>query len=221
MNDLYKPELPPLPERMRLLPLDKRGYPVPWFVMWANDEPNFQTADGEKVVRAIKESRCWICGGILGANKVFVSGPMCGVSRVSGEPPSHFECAEYAVRACPFMVYPKLQRNEEKVLEGAYEVGNMIKRNPGVALLWYTRTYRVIPQRTGVLFAMGKPDKIAWFAHGRPATRREVEASVMEGFPELKSLAQTPEEEATLMGYLQFLMQYFPKSTDSESFLVH
>jgi len=27
-----RPNLPPLPDRMKALPIDRRGFPVPWFV---------------------------------------------------------------------------------------------------------------------------------------------------------------------------------------------
>lgn len=35
---IMRPELPELPRQMRDLKMDKRGYPVPWFVDWVNGE---------------------------------------------------------------------------------------------------------------------------------------------------------------------------------------
>lgn len=57
-----RPELPYLPRTMRELPVDKRGYPVPWFVDWINGEPEFRAMDRRKLFRAVKENLCWVCG---------------------------------------------------------------------------------------------------------------------------------------------------------------
>jgi hypothetical protein len=42
-----RPELTELPLRMRGLPLDERGYPVPWFVAWIDGKPEFRCRYGE------------------------------------------------------------------------------------------------------------------------------------------------------------------------------
>lgn len=55
-----RPELEALPERMRSLPLDHRGYPVPWFVAWIEGKPEFRAMDADKFRRAIREKRCWV-----------------------------------------------------------------------------------------------------------------------------------------------------------------
>jgi hypothetical protein len=52
-----------MPARMRDLPLDERGYPVPWFVAWVDGKPEFRAMDRHKFVTAIREKRCWVCAG--------------------------------------------------------------------------------------------------------------------------------------------------------------
>jgi len=69
-----------------------------------------------------------------------------GVKHTTGEPPSHRDCAEFAVRACPFLT----QREEERRTIGlpgeiSKAPGFGIPHNPGVALLWITKTYRPWP----------------------------------------------------------------------------
>ena len=94
----YRPELnvDTMPDRIRRLPVF-RGYPVPWFVAWLeNGEPEFRAMDRAKWSRAIKDGLCWVCGERLGAHRVFVIGPMCGVNKTTSEPPCHAECAEWS-----------------------------------------------------------------------------------------------------------------------------
>jgi len=110
-----RPDLPPQPERMKGQPEDARGFPVPWFVAWKDGAPIFQAADARKWAKAVKEKRCWLCGKTLGVHHAFVIGPMCGVNRVTAEPPSHRECAEYALKACPFLSRPAAKRTTHKI----------------------------------------------------------------------------------------------------------
>jgi hypothetical protein len=197
--------LPPLPPRMARLPLDARGYPVPWFVPWfdaagelctpGTGTPNFHTVTSEKIALAALAGICWICGGRLGTFRSFVLGPMCAINRVSSEPPSHFECATFAAKACPFLTRPKMRRLDP---EGG-AAGVMDPRNPGVALVWTTRLFRPFRAEVGnpgTLFEVGKPEHVEWYAEGRPATRQEVIDSIDGGLPKLRRLAELDGPEA-------------------------
>ena len=183
-----RPGLPPLPQRMRNLPLDHRGFPVPWFVAWVDGAPDFRVIGPGKIVEAVNGQKCWLCGQRLGAFKTFVIGPMCAVNRISSEPPSHLDCAEFAAKACPFLTQPRMRRNEKDLPEeGVNPAGIPIKRNPGVALVWVTRSFKVEkhprPSGEGALFRVGDPTAVHWYAEGRDATRDEVIASINSGLP--------------------------------------
>jgi hypothetical protein len=80
---------PNAPPAIQALPLDRRGFPVPWFIKWFDGQPDFRVADREKMALAVRHGRCWICGKPMGRMKCFVIGPMCAVNRISSEPPSH------------------------------------------------------------------------------------------------------------------------------------
>jgi len=192
----YRDGLPPRPPRMLKLPLNDKGYPVPWFVEWIDGKPEFRVMSAAKRVRAVKQRLCWLCGEPLGRFVTFVAGPMCGVNRTSAEPPCHHDCATYAAIACPFMTLPKAQRREANLPEGGRTEMGAIPRNPGVAMLWTCEdtgmAKGVQPFRTpdgGWLIRMGEPHKIEWYAEGRPATREEVEESVTSGLPLLQKVA--------------------------------
>lgn len=183
------------PKFMQNLPVDKRGYPVPWFVQWIDGEPEFRVMNRAKLFAAINHKLCWVCGSPLFEEKVFVIGPMCSVNRVSSEPPSHRECAEYSARNCPFLSRPNMVRRKDG-LEIKPAPGMMIERNPGVTLLWFTRRYSVfnsphIPGKanSGILFELGRAFKTEWYCQGRPATRAEVLESIESGLPILRNAA--------------------------------
>jgi hypothetical protein len=208
-----------LPEHMKGLYMDDKGRPVPWFVQWLKDgkpcnagegAPDFRIMDGYKHFLAYTRGLCWVCGNQLGSRFVFVMGCMCGVNRTNPEPPSHFKCAEYSARACPFLTIPKMVRRESEIPEGYSEPGGvMIKRNPGVTLLWYTRSYDIIPTDRTALFRVGNPDQVRWFAEGREATRAEVMKSIETGLPLLEAACdQEPYPAARVLARRQLQKQY-------------
>lgn len=185
-----------LPERMRSLPIDDRGFVVPWFVAWIDGKPEFRGMDAGKWSAAVREKLCWVCGQKLGKYLCFAIGPMCGVNRTTSEPPCHLECARWSAKNCPFLSRPKMTRREDEALlehsKGKIGTGGFgIKRNPGVALLWVTKSYEVYRDGMGGwLIEIGDPVEVEWYSEGRPATRAEVEESIRTGLPFLEELAR-------------------------------
>jgi len=179
------------------LPKDQRGFPVPWFVAWVNGDPDFRMIDTPKLPLAVKRSLCWICGMVKSyRHHTFVIGPMCAINRVTSEPPCHYECAEFAIKACPFLTQPRMRRNEKSMPEKYQEaVGTHLDHNPGVTCLWTTREFRPFQVDGGVLFRLGKSENVSWFREGRAATRLEVEAAIEKGLPKLKELAASDGQE--------------------------
>lgn len=221
-----RPELPPLPERMKHLPIDHRGYPVPWFAAWVDDAgdecpaghgkpdhrvirgraANDNRRDGRGGVQvAVQQQTCWVCGRklpLMGSRAgfvpvgVFVIGPMCAINRVSAEPPSHAECADWSARACPFLSRPHARRRPTGYEDLAASPGTMIERNPGVTMVWHARDYRLQAVENGRLFRIGDPAKIATYCEGRPATHAEVMESIDSGYPKLLEAAEAEGPDA-------------------------
>jgi len=220
----YRKDLPPLPTRMQNLPL-QRGYPVPWFVAKVKGEYDFRIVDPLKFGRAIQNKRCWICGGQLGAYMAFTIGPMCAVNRINSEPPSHKECALYAVQACPFLSMPQMKRNEhklekDKILPAA---GMHIEHNPGAMAIWITKAYKVMTVENGVLLSLGSPEEVIWYTKGRLATLNEVLDAIALGLPILEAQADKEKIDHPFARYeiedgLTKLQKWLPKET-SKKFL--
>lgn len=193
----YREGLPPIPDRMRYLRVDKRGYPVPWFVHVDENGPDFRIIRSSGMAIAVNKRLCWICGGPLGKHLVFAIGPMCMVNRVTSEPPSHRECAEFAVKACPFMILPQSKRRLAglELKETTEPAGVSIERNPGVTCLYEAATYRPFKvsqsgAQAGWLLELGVPQRVDYWREGREATRAEAWESIRSGMPLLIEAAQ-------------------------------
>lgn len=196
--------LPPLTDRLKRLPIDERGYPVPFFVAWIDGKPEFRMADPRKQQRCIQNSLCWVCGQLLAEPELaFIIGPMCGINRISSEPPAHMECAEWSVRGCPFMAKPQMERREHEMIAAAGNIGGgvIIARNPGVMLIWGTYNFKIInaPNKeggSGPLWQVGDPSSLSFWREGRAATRAEMIESIESGLPLLLNAGRTAQENA-------------------------
>lgn len=195
---------------------------MPWFVCWLDGngartepgtgKPDFRVVDTRKLAIAITRKLCWICGGAMGRHMAFVIGPMCAVSRVSSEPPCHRACAEYAVCACPFLIHPRMVRNDRVALPTNFTPDGHIDRNPGVSAIWMTRGYGAFVSDGSQLFRLGDPEEIMWLRQGRAATRPEIIKSIDDGMPLLREKNTKPGHEEELQRQYRRLLQMVPAS---------
>jgi hypothetical protein len=193
--------LPDMPPRIARLPKDERGYPVPRFVEWLKDgkrvereepgaKPDFRYADFEFRWRAFHNGWCWLCGERIGVHRVYVIGPMCVINHTTMEPACHRDCAEFAAKACPFLVRPRQKRNAKGLDEEASAPGTMLARNPGCVCLYETKEAKAFNDgKGGWLIRLGEPTRVDWWAEGRQATRAEIVASIDSGYPLLEKEA--------------------------------
>lgn len=165
---------------------------MPWFVAELPDGTrDIRVADFHRMREAIDNSLCWVCGQHVGANKTFVIGPMCAINRVTAEPGCHRNCALYAAMACPFLARPHMRRRDlPPEHEYAEPAGEMLERNPGLAVLWNTRTWAAQRDHGGYLFSLGDPNDVEFFHRGRRATREEVLEAFVAGRPALEEAAR-------------------------------
>ena len=192
----------PVPERLAGAPRDKRGFIVPFFVAWfdggqqvrrGTGTPDFRVVDPGSFGACVRHGLCWLCGKPLGRHRAFVLGPMCVITRVNSEPPSHRDCAEYAMRVCPFLARPNMRRNETDfempIIPAA---GDHQERNPGIMALWLTdgaQMFNAESGQQGILFEVNDPTEVVWWREGRIATRAEVELGLAQAMPFLEAEA--------------------------------
>lgn len=122
----------PLPALMKALPMDERGYPIPYFVPIVNGKPEFRYQDSEKRDICLKRKVCSICGKKL-YNKSywFISGPLGLRNRISSDAPMHEDCARYSVNVCPHLVYAKAQCRSDP----AFADPNIVRAHPDTIIL--------------------------------------------------------------------------------------
>jgi hypothetical protein len=208
--------LPPLPDRIKKLPLDPRGYPIPWFVAEVDGKRDFRIADADKRVKAVQQKLCWLCGEKLGRYLAFVVGPMCAVNRNTSEPPCHRDCALFAVQACPFLILPKAEYRRANLPEDIKGHMYALPGNPGAVCIWITLDYKLyqVPggSKSDWLIRIGEPIEVLWYAEGKPATRQQILDSFDRRLGALQESArsESPEAEKALADQVDKTMQLLP-----------
>lgn len=203
-----------MPATMRDLPIGPvRKLPVPWFVAMVDGKPEFRLADGKKLGQAINGDLCWVCGKKLKNTVVFVTGPTGAINRITSEPPSHRECAEYSVKACPFLSRPKMVRREEELPDGTVEApGLVIKENPGISCLWFCGQFKIRQFPDGILFSLPDPFRVEWWSEGRKATRSEVIDSINTAYAAIETVVvqEYPESLLEAQKSLKVALKFIP-----------
>jgi hypothetical protein len=178
-----------IPKNLRSRP-SYNGYIVPFFVTWylgdkqVNEttpgaRPSFPTIDAKRQLMCQKRSLCWICGRVMGAFKTFIFGPSSAIVRASMEPPSHRECALYAVKVCPYLTSdrPINTKHDANLRPGEKILPDVSVTNPGLNVLWTCKDYEaklMDPPRGLYILIPGEPTGVQFFREGRPATHEEV-----------------------------------------------
>lgn len=202
-----------VPPRLDRRPRDRHGRIVPWFVAYLdNGEPDHRLAGPDRFRDAVRLNLCILCGEGLGSYKAFCIGPMCTINRVTAEPPAHKDCAEYAPKACPFLLNPNMRRRDKLPENTVPPDGIMCPRNPGISVVWTTRRWTKKPGYQ--LFDLGEPTEVTWWREGRPATYGEALDSLLSGLDVLKTEAANdadPERaQASLQQQYERAVNYLP-----------
>jgi len=112
-------DLTNMPRRVAALPRDRRGLPIPAIVLRdGNGDPHFTMNDAHVAERLAREGGCGICGEQLGAFKCFVGGPGSAFHPEGRyfDGPVHLDCAEFALRVCPYLAGSYVRRIGERTL---------------------------------------------------------------------------------------------------------
>ena len=103
----------PVPPRMKRLERDRRGYPIPVIVLRdKTGVPHYTINDEHKRQAVIAHEQCSICGQVLNRARWFVGGPLSAFDPEGCyiDAPLHHECAQYALRVCPYLAAPNYNK---------------------------------------------------------------------------------------------------------------
>lgn len=132
-----------IPDRMKHMKQDSRGYPIPFFVPIIDGVPDFRLLDFNKQKIAVDKELCGICGRKLHSDYCYwISGPQGLKNRISSDPAMHRECAEFALNVCPHLVLQRAERRDKNVPRDAKIAAlyTMISDKPGSMFLVKTKT---------------------------------------------------------------------------------
>jgi hypothetical protein len=202
----------PVPARLAHLPTDPEhgDLPVPYFIGSVRDASGVMRPDFRCVASGARErcdhgALCWICGLPLDGEFACVTGPMCLINRISSEPVSHFDCARYAVAACPFIATPGRKRREKDMPAGiipppASDSHN--PRNPGAAVVLFLKSR---PKRGGDdLYHLRQIESVEFYRAGVRIYGLDCLPAFAAG---AQILAAAAGEEAGVHGLVEFLQR--------------
>jgi hypothetical protein len=146
----------PVPELMKDLKLDQRGYPIPYFATIKDGKPDFRFQDIIKQEEALRRHLCSICGKRLYDDFSYViSGPMGYKNKVSSDAAMHLACADYSIHVCPHLVLQKAERraDDDPRLFTPAEQGLLIDKPAELFLIKIRTNYniRMGPNKRGLL----------------------------------------------------------------------
>lgn len=157
-----------MPARIARLPRTANGYPIPYFVAYINGKPDMKILDAHKQLTCIQYRRCGICGESIGGEVAFISGPIGIANCVVTDPGMHEECAEYAIRVCPFMARPNAKRAADFTYpEGSAKSPGALEERPDRTGIAISRAYAGRNAGDGsVLIKFYPPSRVRWFVDG-------------------------------------------------------
>lgn len=155
-----------VPARVKSLPVDERGYPVPHTVQWVAGKPDFRVIDPQKWTKAVQLRRCGMCGEPLGARMAFVGGPLSMRNRLFYDLPMHRECATYALQVCPFLAAPKFGYSQAGA--GMSVHSGVSGERPARFGLGITKSFAVRRMPSGELVLQaGEFEVVTWWKDGQ------------------------------------------------------
>jgi hypothetical protein len=164
-TDLTAVETPP---KVAALPKDSRGYPIFFTVLISHDgKPNFRAQDPYKWETGVQDKLCGICGTKLGKRMAFVGGPKSIKSRYFTDLPMHESCAQYALKACPFIAMPKFTYLEQSAPELA--VNPLVSdQRPEMFGIGITSKMKVVQLQGHSVIKAGAFSRVQFWKDGQP-----------------------------------------------------
>lgn len=169
-----------IPECLKQLDNDRRGYPIPVTAAVDRDgTPHFTITDQMARRRMIEEDRCHLSGRKLHRGRWFIGGPMAAFHARGAflDGPMLDEASLFAVQTCPYIAAPKYARRiDDKLIQKSGVEDRMVVRmheevvpdRPPLFVRVMTIGHKLVSSSEGdVLFVPKKPYRqIEFWRHG-------------------------------------------------------
>lgn len=179
----------PMPDRIKALPRDARGYPIPVVVLRDSmGVSHFALNDSRVAIKCALENRCSVCGDRLLRGKWFVGGPLSAFDPWGSyyDPPVHIECMEYSCRVCPYLAAPgwnkpTAQSAIKKVRAGgdsfAFVEADTRDLRPHIIVAAMASGFVIKKHEMQVFFTPRRPlMRVRFWLHGQELSRAEATA---------------------------------------------
>lgn len=154
------------PPNIAALPVDARGYPVPFFAMWIDGKPDFRVVNPQAVFECATAHKCFVCGQKMKGMFTFVGGPKSMEHHHFTDGPTHKDCAEYALQTCPFLAIPTFAYNRAPILNAVVNEIVTTERQEKIGQ-GLTAEFTMVSQRGHVLFQAGRWLQLKWWQEGK------------------------------------------------------
>jgi hypothetical protein len=166
----------PIPDRMKHLKRDPRGYPVFYGAhVDSTGKAHFTVNDERKRIAMIEFDLCSICGKQLLRGRWFCGGPMSAFHAHGAyiDMPMHDECLHYALVVCPYLAMPSWRNLSDKMIDripdGIVAIDQtMIDKRPEVFVAVMATGQRMVGDGLQRYVRPRKPYlKVEYWQHGR------------------------------------------------------
>lgn len=185
-----------IPECLKSLPQDRRGFPIPVNVARGRDgTPYFTITDPEARHRLLKEDRCHVSGRKLLRGRWLIGGPSAAFHPNGAflDGPMLDEASLFSVRTCPYIAAPKyLKRIDDAQLQNSPDADlfaikfhqEVSEDRPALFVRLMTTGQRLVPSSEGDSLVVPKRpySRVEFWQHGKLLKFEEgVEMAVAAG----------------------------------------
>lgn len=158
------------PARMRHLPMRGRFPVPPIFGVDDAGVPDFTVLDSKEWLRLVTEHACHMCGERLEWWCFFIGGDRSIHNRMFQDGAMHRECAEYALRVCPFLAQGRSYTDRPaRTTQGRGDSPiSDTTNNPGRFGLYRTRGYRLRAIGESLAIEAQPAAEVQWWRDGEP-----------------------------------------------------
>lgn len=186
-----------IPDRIKLLPKDHRGFPIPYVVLIDKEgQPHFKINDESKGRMCVLSRICHVCGQkLVHKDYWFIGGQLSAYHPYGAfnDGATHYECGLFALKICPYLTNNKYTQKTDLVglmdkLKGKtdiYGLHNPTQMNDRLPFFLYVKskdyTFRENgPLKTLVLVPKKPYEMVEYYKEGERIQKAEAKQIILD-----------------------------------------